>query len=378
MCLFKKTSVIKVINLVGARPQFIKASALSKAFRASSEFDEILVHSGQHYDVKMSDVFFKELGIPEPKYNLNIGSDSHGAQTGAIMSALERVFETEKPDVLVVYGDTNTTLAGALVASKLGVRIAHVEAGLRSYNYSMPEEINRKLTDALSSWLFCPSDDSIANLMKEGIGKLPAQYSPSHPCVLNTGDIMLDVAMEMGEQVNDRPSELKTLPSNKPYALLTLHRNFNTDDISRLRSILTGVAQLAEDYPVVFPVHPRTASKIPSDIMELLQEESCLFLAPLSYRGIVGMLKHAGVVITDSGGLQKEAYYFKKGVVIPRAESEWEEIVATGSAILTDANGQKLNEVAREFLSNPPTKFPELYGDGRSAARMLNAILKGF
>lgn len=370
--------MIKVINLVGARPQFIKASALSKAFRAHPEFDEILVHSGQHYDKEMSDVFFTELGIPEPKYNLNIGSGSHGAQTGAIMSSLENVFEAEKPDVLVVYGDTNTTLAGALVASKLGVRIAHVEAGLRSYNFSMPEEINRKLTDALSTWLFCPSDDSTQNLKKEGIGVTVSDYSPLHPCVLNTGDIMLDVAIEMGSQVNERPSELSSIATDKPYVLLTLHRNFNTDDITRLRSILTGVAQLAQDYPIVFPVHPRTASKIPSDIMDLLHEESCLFLAPLSYKGIVGMLKNAGVVITDSGGLQKEAYYFKKGVIIPRAESEWEEILATKSAILTDADGAKLNESARAFLKNPPTHFPELYGDGKSADRMLDAILKGF
>lgn len=372
--------MIKVINLVGARPQFIKASALSKVFRTlgKEKIQEVIVHSGQHYDSAMSDIFFEELGIPSPDYNLNIGSGSHAQQTGEIMKALERVFDVEKPDVLVVYGDTNTTLAGALVAAKLNVRIAHVEAGLRSFNYEMPEEINRKVTDSLSSWLFCPSEDSIDNLKKEGIGVHPTTYSPLFPSVLNSGDIMLDVAMDMGSQIHERPVELNEVPKNKPFVLLTLHRNFNTDSVERLRNIMLGMLKVAQDYAVVFPVHPRTLKNIPSDIMDLLHEQSCMFLPPLSYKGIVGMLKHASVVVTDSGGLQKEAYYFKKGVVIPRAESEWEEIIQTGSAVLVDDNGDQLYQQVEHFIHNPPTEFPNLYGDGKSAERMMNAILKGF
>lgn len=370
--------MIKVINLVGARPQFIKASALSKAFRASSNFDEVLVHSGQHYDAGMSDVFFQELGIPVPAYNLNVKSGSHASQTAAIMTALEDVFIQEKPDVLVVYGDTNTTLAGALVASKMGIKIAHVEAGLRSNNFGMPEEINRRLTDSLSSWLFCPSDDSVKNLKLEGIGGDVVDYSPLHPAVVNTGDIMLDVALDMEAKVSQRPKELNGIPENMPFVLLTIHRNFNTDNPVRLRHILNGVASIADKYPVVFPVHPRTSAVIPSDLMDVLSESGVLFHDPFSYSEIVAMLKHCAVVVTDSGGLQKEAYYFKKGVVIPRAESEWEEIIQTGSAVLVDDNSADLhNEVCR-MIDSAPTEFPSLYGNGKSALLMLDSISKAF
>lgn len=367
---------IRLINLVGARPQFIKASAFSRALRnlASDRIEEVLVHSGQHYDENMSDVFFKDLGIPAPTYHLGVRSDRQMVQIANMITALDKVVDEVRPDVLLVYGDTNTTLAGALVASRHGVPLAHVEAGLRSYNNLMPEEHNRKVTDHLSTWLFCPSQVAIDNLRKEGI-----LNRPEASCyVTGVGDIMKDVALYQRERSNSRPSLLSGLEEGSPYVLLTIHRNFNTDKPERLRSILEGVARVADRYPVVFPLHPRTADKIPSDLMELLSETECIITEPQSYPDMIALLRHSSVVITDSGGLQKEAYFFEKPVVIPRSETEWVEAVDHGCAVLVDADGDALVSHTLNAVTAPPSLFPVLYGDGNSAGRMVREILNYF
>ncbi len=367
-------SKIKVINLVGARPQFIKASAFSRALNArSSEFEEVIVHSGQHYDENMSDVFFSELGIDPPKYHLSIGSGKHGAQTGLILKRFEEVLESEKPDVVVVYGDTNTTIAGALAAAKLNIPVAHVEAGLRSFNSEMPEEINRKMTDHMSTWLFCPTDTAVKLLRDEGISHHNKDNTPNRPYVVNTGDIMLDVALW-----TSKTNQVKVDLPEKPYVLFTLHRNFNTDNPERLRNILDAIIELGQTTKVVFPMHPRTAKAIPPNLMEELKDSGCKVLDPLSYMTLMSYVKGASIVITDSGGLQKEAYFFEKPVIIPRPETEWTGMISVGCAKTVDDDGDLLVSTVQQWIENPPKEFPELYGKGESAVTMVDIIARHF
>lgn len=359
---------LKLINLVGARPQFIKASALSRVIRTqyNHAIDEVVVHSGQHYDEAMSDVFFTELEIPKPHYNLGVGSMSHAKQIAQIMVALEDVLLKEKPDLMVVYGDTNTTLAGALVASKMNIPIAHIEAGLRSWNNEMPEELNRRMTDHVSRWLFCPTKLSCDNLKNEGLQDLATEV----------GDVMMDVALYHGQSVNERHEVLSHLPVDSKYVLFTLHRNINTDNPDRLRSIIEGVVRLAEEFPVVFPMHPRTESLLPSDLYELLDSSECMIISPQPYKSTITLLSQASLIITDSGGLQKEGYFFKKPVVIPRNETEWEEAVELGCAFLVNDDADQLYTKGIELIQNPPSEFPEVYGDGKAAERIVERILK--
>ncbi|NVK27844.1 MAG: UDP-N-acetylglucosamine 2-epimerase (non-hydrolyzing) [Flavobacteriia bacterium] len=358
---------LRIINLVGARPQFIKASAISRLLKADERFEEVLVHSGQHYDKNMSDVFFKDLGIPKPKYNLGIKNNAEELVVDEIRKSFEKVLKSESPDAVVLYGDTYTTLGGALAASAMNIPVAHVEAGLRSFNPNMPEEFNRVQTDKVSTWLFCPTDSAIENLEKEGLGN-----SPGVRYVYRTGDIMLDVA-----QWSMKKQKTKLWESDE-YAVFTLHRNFNTDNQKRLETILNGVMELSEAVEVVFPIHPRTAKNLTKRMRQDLDESNVWVIEPVAYPAMINLLSHSRFVVTDSGGLQKEAYFVQKPVMITRAETEWVEMLETGNAILVDDNAELMIRQALEWLDNPPSDYPSLYGNGNAASQIVESIYSHF
>jgi len=357
---------MKITTIIGARPQFIKAAAISRAIaghnrnNSSPVIEEILVHTGQHYDDDMSAIFFRELEIPEPKHHLNIGSGSHGEQTGRMLMAIEEVLLEEKPDWVLIYGDTNSTLAGALAAAKLHIRIAHVEAGLRSYNRLMPEEINRVVADQLSHLLLCPSQVAVNNLAVEGITK----------GVSITGDVMAD-ALQFAATKASVHSDILARLGLQPqgYLLTTVHRAENTDNNQRLNNILSAFAALNE--PVVFPAHPRTR--------KFLQEtgyqppENVKLIDPVGYFDVIALEKSARLLLTDSGGMQKEAYWLKVPCVTLRDETEWIETVELGWNILTGADRDRIVETVRTFKA--PSDHPPLYGDGKAAAHCLKALL---
>jgi UDP-GlcNAc3NAcA epimerase len=359
----------KIASIVGARPQFIKASAVSRRIRLMNEeagcerVREILVHTGQHYDDNMSKVFFDELEIREADYNLGVGSGSHGAQTGRMLEKLEPVLQDEKPDVVVVYGDTNSTLAGALAAVKLHILVGHVEAGLRSFNRRMPEEINRVVADHVSDLLFCPTDTAVANLEREGISR----------GVHRVGDVMYDCALYYAQKAESRKNLLTRLNlSPGQYALVTIHRAENTDDLQRLTSIFRGLNRVAETgLPIIVPLHPRTKKCLSGLSVEL--HDGVRLLTPVSYLDMIVMEKNAKVILTDSGGVQKEAYFFEVPCVTLRDETEWLETVESGWNVLAGAVEEKIEEaVAR---ASAPTRRGDFYGDGDAARRILGILL---
>jgi UDP-N-acetylglucosamine 2-epimerase len=344
-------SLVTVVSIVGARPQFIKASALSRELRKSHR--EILVHTGQHYDGNMSAIFFEELGIPEPDFNLGVGSGLHGEQTGAMLARIEEVLLKEKPDWVLVYGDTNSTLAGALAAAKLHVRVAHVEAGLRSYNRAMPEELNRVVADHLSTLLFCPGDNAAANLAREGI------TSGVHV----VGDVMADALAAAKEKAESRSAVLERLGvKEKQYCLATVHRAENTDDCGRLANILAALGSLGE--PVVFPMHPRTRAAI--ELFGLPMPAAPVIVSePLGYLDTVALGINARVILTDSGGMQKEAYWLGVPCVTLRDETEWVETVKAGWNTIAGADKARIAEAVR--ASSVPSSRPPLYGSAGAA-----------
>lgn len=349
---------MKIVTIVGARPQFIKAAALSRELRRQHQ--EVLVHTGQHYDYEMSGIFFDGLGIPLPDVNLGVGSGSHGAQTGAMLAKIEEVLVAEQPGWVVVYGDTNSTLAGALAASKLHIPVAHVEAGLRSFNRRMPEEINRIVADHLSDLLFCPSDTAEKNLAVEGITAN----------VHLVGDIMLDVLNWARERLAAQPSQILTnlaLEEGR-YVLVTVHRSENTDDPKRLAEVLTALGDL--DEPVVFPVHPRARKAMAEE--DYQPSPHVRLINPVGYLDMVNLTRSARLVLTDSGGLQKEAYWLGVPCVTLRDETEWVETVQAGWNTLTGSDRDRIVEAARTFA--PPAKRPPLYGDGSTAARCASIL----
>jgi UDP-GlcNAc3NAcA epimerase len=349
---------MKIVSVVGARPQFVKAAAVSRQLRAKHQ--EVLVHTGQHYDYAMSGVFFEGLDLPAVDINLGVGSGSHAAQTGAMLEGIERVLLEQRPDWVLVYGDTNSTLAAALAASKLHVPVAHVESGLRSYNRRMPEEINRVVADHVSRLLFCPSDTAAANLAAEGIS--------SHVHVV--GDVMLDV-LEWAR----RRSELDPSPilerlgmPERSYLLATVHRSENTDDLERLSSIVAAFNSLEE--PIVFPVHPRTRKALSSAGVALRSHVH--LIEPLGYLDMIRVTDQARLVLTDSGGLQKEAYWLGVPCVTLRDETEWVETVDAGWNTLTGSNSQKICHAVRSFAGAKGR--PPLYGDGHAALKCVNVM----
>lgn len=353
----------KIVTIVGARPQFIKAAAISRVIQQKPDLAEVLVHTGQHYDENMSRVFFDELDIPEPQYNLEIAGGSHGAMTGRMLEAVEKVLLAEKPDWLLIYGDTNSTLAGALAAAKLHVPVAHVEAGLRSFNMRMPEEVNRIVSDRVSTRLFCPTPTAVANLCAEGITQ----------GVHEVGDVMYDVALFYGEKARATSTLLQTLKlAPGGFVLATCHRAENTDDPQRLAGIMEGLGALAREMPVVFPVHPRTRQLIQKLGLDA-KAARVTMLDPLPYLDMVALEMAAKVVCTDSGGVQKEAFFFGVPCVTMRDETEWVELVQSGWNMLTGADAGRIRDAVMN-ASAPKGAQPSLYGDGRSAEKIVSLL----
>jgi len=348
---------MKVVSIVGARPQFIKAAAVSRLLRLQAT--EILVHTGQNYDQNMSEVFFDELEIPAPEYHLGVGSGSHGAQTGEMLARVEEVLLTERPDWVLVYGDTNSTLAGALAAAKLHIPVAHVEAGLRSFNRDMPEEINRVLTDHVSDLLFCPSETAVRNLAQEGITR----------GVHVVGDVMADTlyfAASRAEERSDILNRLKLLPGS--YLLETIHRAENTDDPERLESILQAFVAVNET--LIFPLHPRTRKRIDElGLHSVLQNSQVRLINPVGYLDMVCLEQSARLILTDSGGIQKEAYWLKVPCITLRDETEWVETVDAGWNYLAGTEMEQIVQAVNKF--RPPANQPVLYGEGCAAQKMV-------
>lgn len=375
----------KLVTIVGARPQFIKAAALSREIRKnySDTVKETLVHTGQHYDQVMSQVFFEEMEIPEPAYNLKIGSGNHGLQTGEMMKAMEPVFIKEKPDAVIVYGDTNSTLAASVAASKLHIPVIHIEAGLRSFNKSMPEEINRIVTDHVSTLLFSPTVSGIKNLEREGL--FPGNSTPytvDQPGIFHCGDLMYDNSIYFRRKAEKKSTVLeKAGLQGKDFALATIHRPVNTDNRDRLREILEALLTVAdkEQIHIVLPLHPRTSKMLEAHpdqelIGRLTADNGIHLVPPVAYLDMVHLEQHSRMILTDSGGVQKEAWFMKKPVVILRRETEWTEITDSGNGILTDADGEKIISAVKYFLSSPPKDFPDIYGNGQAASEIMDIV----
>ena len=378
---------MKLVTIIGARPQIIKAAALSRAIQSqyAGRIHEVIVHTGQHYDDNMSNVFFDELGIPKPDYNLHVGSASHGVQTARMIEGIERILLEEKPDAIVLYGDTNSTLAGAVAAAKIHVPVVHIEAGLRSFNKHMPEEINRIVCDHCSTLLFTPTRAGFDNLAKEGF-KMDnsGPYDIDNPKVFHCGDIMYDNSLHFSKLADRKTDLLQRLGlEGKPYILATLHRDSNTDQPERLNAILDAIGTLCDDLAIVLPLHPRTRKMVdllvsPDKAARLAHHENLKLIEPVSFLEMIQLEKHARLVLTDSGGVQKESYFFQKPCVILRPETEWVEIVETGAATLVDADHDKILETSRRYLQQPPVDFPAIFGDGHAAEFMLEKMLETF
>jgi UDP-GlcNAc3NAcA epimerase len=351
---------MKILTIVGARPQFIKAATISRAVASMDGVEEVIIHTGQHFDANMSEVFFKEMDIPEPRYNLNIHSLGHGAMTGRMLEAIELVIIGEQPEVLLVYGDTNSTLAGALAARKLHVKVGHVEAGLRSFNMAMPEEVNRILTDRISDFLYCPTDSAVANLRAEGFDHFQSE-------VVRTGDVMLDAARYYAEHSAEK-STLDPSLLRGDFALCTLHRAENTDDPGRLRAFAEALNRIHHDSRVLLPLHPRTKAKLKAAGIKLNVD----LIDPVGYFEMIELLKHCKLVLTDSGGLQKEAFFFGKHCVTLREQTEWVELVEQGYNVLAHADAGDIFEKYQEMRFRKSDFTKVLYGDGSTA----NEIVK--
>jgi UDP-GlcNAc3NAcA epimerase len=355
---------MKILTIVGARPQFIKAAAVSRALAAASNLNEIIVHTGQHYDPNLSDVFFTELGIPKPGYNLGIGSGQHGAQTGQMLTAIEQVILDEKPDWLLVYGDTNSTLAGALAAAKLHVPVAHVEAGLRSFNKRMPEEINRIATDHMSTLLFAPTETAVRNLVNEGL---------SGERVQQVGDVMYDAVLHYGaanEGRQDILSDLKLEARN--YILATIHRAENTNDPVRLEAILGGLNEVGKDVEVILPLHPRTKAYLANSSILM---DRIRIIDPVGYLDMIELERNARLIATDSGGVQKEAYFHRVPCVTLRDETEWVELVEHGWNTLQSPSSA--SDVARTIRARLDSNGSDvnLYGGGRASEAIIEQLI---
>jgi UDP-GlcNAc3NAcA epimerase len=348
-----------VISIVGARPQFVKAATMCRAVRAQPDIEHLLVHTGQHYAPEMSDIFFRELEIPDPDYHLGAGSGSHAVQTAEIMKALEPVLVSKNPDWVLLYGDTNSTLAGATVAAKLGLPTAHIEAGLRSFNRRMPEEINRVVADHLSDLLLCPTETALRNAAREGLAER----------AILTGDVMFDSARAIMRETADRDFPVPDLKS-RAFALATVHRAENTDAESRLLDILAGLEQVSREIcPVIFPIHPRTRKRL-----EALRYDprSLRLIPPVGYLDMMLLQSRAKMILTDSGGVQKEAYFLERPCVTLRDETEWVETLTNGCNVLTGADTDRIVQAAKDTRRAGP--WQPVYGTGDAATKILDAL----
>ena len=377
---------MKILTVIGARPQIIKAAALSRAVRNKfqGQIEEKILHTGQHYDENMSEVFFQEMDIPAPHFNLNIGSGSHGAQTARMITGIEQVFLQEPFHAVVLFGDTNSTLAGAIAASKLHVPIVHIEAGLRSYNMAMPEEINRIVCDDLSTLLFAPTETAMHNLEKEGFLSSPAVFANGKKrFVYHSGDIMYDNSLYYASVADEKTDILKRLGLFEgQYILATVHRDNNTDNPERLAAIFEALLHIAEqdNRQVVIPIHPRTRKILQSEVNTGLKNslEQCdkiRFIPPASFFEMIVLEKNARIVMTDSGGVQKEAYFFRKPCVILRPETEWTEIVEHQAGIVADADKMKIID-GYNLLTHRDIRFLPVFGDGHAAEYILGKMIE--
>lgn len=380
-----KTLMIKILNVIGARPQIIKAAAISRVVRNkfAGQVEEKILHTGQHYDENMSAVFFEELGIPQPDYNLGVGSGKHGEQTAKMIAGIEEVLQKEQYDGILLYGDTNSTLAGAVAASKIHVPIFHVEAGLRSHNMAMPEEVNRIVCDQLSSILFPPTETGMKNLMEEGFLKSKAKFKNGKDRrVVNSGDVMYDNSRYYSEMAKKKCDIIKRIGlTPNGYVLATIHRDNNTDSSERLTSIFQALLDIAEkdNIDIVLPLHPRTRKLLPTnlapDVYKYLQSsDKVRLIPPASFFEIIELERHSRLVMTDSGGVQKEAFFFERPCVILRPETEWVEIVDHGAGIIADADYDRILTAYNE-LTGKSVRFPQLFGDGHAAEKILQSII---
>jgi UDP-GlcNAc3NAcA epimerase len=362
--------LLKIITVIGARPQFIKAAAVSRIMQRTPRVREILVHTGQHYDDNLSDIFFREMEIPVPEHHLGIGSDSHGAQTGRMLEAIEEVLLKESPDRLLVYGDTNSTLAGALAAAKLHIPVTHVEAGLRSFNRAMPEEVNRVLTDHVADLLFAPTQAAVRNLAGEGISAEKVHLA---------GDVMYDAALYYGAKAEHTSTILDKLGLTRGnYVLATIHRAENTDDAARLRGIFEALASLAQTCRVVMPLHPRTRNALLNAKADFSANPQLALIEPVGYLDMVMLEKHARLIATDSGGVQKEAYFYKVPGATLRAETEWVELIESGWNMLVppDATAslqERLHGIMQKGSGG--LEHRDFYGSGDAAAEIVRIML---
>ena len=343
----------KIVTILGARPQFVKAAVLSRIIKKHNNIEEIIVHTGQHFDSNMSAIFFDEMMIPKPKYNLEINSMSHGAMTGLMLLEIEKVLIEEVPDAVVVYGDTNSTIAGALAAKKMHIKVVHIEAGLRSFNMKMPEEINRIATDRISDLLSCPTETALDNLKKEG-------YDNLQILVEKHGDIMKDAVSYYGQFSKEKSSIIidEKLQKNH-FVLATIHRQENTDDEKKLRSIFLGLEEIHKTHTVILPMHPRTKAVL----NKLSIHPKIQMIEPVGYYDMLELLKNCSMVITDSGGLQKEAFFNKKQCIVVREETEWVELVAYGFAKVVGSNTKKILQTFDTYKEMKKDFSVELYGN---------------
>jgi UDP-GlcNAc3NAcA epimerase len=383
---FYNMSKKKILTVIGARPQIIKAAALSRAIHThyASAIEEVLVHTGQHYDENMSAVFFEELGIPLPNYNLAVGSGTHGYMTAAMLSGIEDILFKEQPSAVVIYGDTNSTIAAALAAVKIHIPVVHIEAGLRSFNKAMPEEINRISADHMSTLLFVPTKAGISNLTNEGFQleqHLPASIDA--PNVYHCGDIMYDNSLYYAKLSNEKSTIIEQLGLHpNAFILCTVHRDSNTDDPKALQDILEALQDLITqtNLEVILPIHPRTKNKIETlltaDFQQKMADQKKLrMIAPAGFLDMIALEQNAKIIITDSGGVQKEAYFFAKPCVILRDQTEWIEVVAAGAAILTGANKEKIIRAATHLIGQKIHTDPAIFGDGKAAAFICEKII---
>ncbi len=381
--------MIKLLTIVGARPQIIKAAALSRAIKNSfqTRIREFILHTGQHYDQNMSQVFFDELGIPEPDFNLNVGSASHGVQTARMIEGIEERLLDLKPDFLVVYGDTNSTLAGAVAASKIHIPIVHIEAGLRSFNKTMPEEINRIMCDHASTMLFSPTLTGLKNLQNEGF-RLNSEppFTSDNPAIFHCGDVMYDNSLFFA-QLADLKSSIMEQNQLKPgqFVLGTIHRDNNTDDPKRLTAIFEALIRISEisGLEVFLPLHPRTSKimerNLNSNLLQKIRSNAHLKISqPVSFLDIIKLEKNAMIIMTDSGGVQKESYFFRKPCIILRPETEWVEIVKNGTAIIADADKDRILNAFAYFEERPDLDFPPEFGDGEAGEFICEQIIRAF
>lgn len=353
----------KILTILGARPQLIKAASVSRVFK-NSGMNEKIVHTGQHFDKNMSDIFIKEMGIPKPDYNLEINSLKHGAMTGRMIEKIEEVLLIENPDLVIVYGDTNSTLAGAIAAKKMHIKLAHIEAGLRSFNMKMPEEINRIVTDRISDYLFCPTEVALKNLISEGFKNFNSK-------IYNVGDVMYDAALYYSRFSQDKSSIISDLKlNNRNFILCTIHREENTDNVENLKSIVSALNSINKENLIILPLHPRTRNVLGKNKIKLAFNP----IEPVGYFDIIELLKHCGLVITDSGGMQKEAYFFSKYCITLRDETEWTELVESKVNFLAGADKNNIQSCYSKIPGIKENFSHKLYGDGNASEKIVKLL----